>query len=120
MLLDAGADGEWVTSSVEKAEIAAPSLISFETANIIRRHQLAELIPPDQATQAHADMLELAIELWPYQLIVERTWELRHNLTIYDASYVALAELLDAPLVTLDTKLADATGPRCEIKTPVG
>jgi predicted nucleic acid-binding protein len=118
MLLDAGADGEWVTAMLEQSNLAAPALISFEAANIIRRHRLAALIPQDQALQAHADLLELAIELWPYAVLAERTWELRHNLSIYDASYVALAETLAAPLVTLDAKLAAATGPHCEIKLP--
>jgi predicted nucleic acid-binding protein len=117
LLLDAGADGHWVTAILEGTNLAAPALLSFEVANIIRRHQLADLIPRDQAIQAHADMLDLAIDFWPYELLAERTWDLRHNLSIYDGSYVALAEILDAPLVTLDAKLAGASGPRCEIKT---
>ena len=53
----------------------------------------------DQAAQAHADLLDLAIERWPYELLAARAWGLRHNLSSYDASYVALAELIDAALV---------------------
>ncbi len=67
------------------------------TANIVRRHELAGLISPDQAAQAHADLLDLAIEHWPHEILAARAWELRLNLSIYDASCVALAELLGAP-----------------------
>lgn len=120
LLLDAGDDGQWVTATLDGAELAAPSLIGFETANIIRRHELAELISPDQAAQAHADLLDLQIEQWPHELIARRAWELRHNLSVYDAGYVAVAELIAAPLVTLDVRLARAAGTRCEITTPPG
>jgi predicted nucleic acid-binding protein len=57
----------------------------------------------------------LPIELWPYLPLAERVWELRENLTAYDASCVALAELLGTSLVTLDARLARESGPRCPI-----
>ena len=60
----------------------------------------------DQASQAHDDLVALTIEYWPYELLIPRVWELRHNLSSYDASYVALAELIEAPLVTLDRRIA--------------
>jgi predicted nucleic acid-binding protein len=118
LLLDSGPEGRWVTEAVTRAELAAPSLIGFETANIVRRHELEGLISPDQAAQAHADLLDLAIEHWPHEILAARAWQLRLNLTIYDASYVALAELLDATLITLDRRLGRAPGPRCAIATP--
>ena len=118
LLIDGGPDGQWATAAVTDAELIAPSLVDFETANIIRRHELAKLISADQAAQAHADLLDLAIERWPYELLATRAWELRLNLSIYDASYVALAELLDVELVTLDRRIARAPGPRCTISTP--
>jgi predicted nucleic acid-binding protein len=59
-------------------------------------------------------LLALAVERYPYSFMARRAWQLRDNLTVFDASHVALAELLDAPLVTLDASLARATGPRCE------
>jgi predicted nucleic acid-binding protein len=118
LLLDSGPDGQWVTQTVESSEIAAPALVTFETANVIRRHELAGQITPDQSAQAHADLLDLAIELWPYELLAARAWELRPNLSIYDASYVALAEIIDLTLVTLDKRLAKAPGTRCPIATP--
>ena len=118
LLIDGGADGQWVTAAVDGADLAAPSLVGFETANIIRRHELAGLISPDQAAQAHADLLDLAIEHWPHELLATRAWQLRLNLSIYDASYVALAELLGSTLVTLDRRIGNAPGPQRAIATP--
>lgn len=118
LLLDGGPSGRWVTDTLADADLVAPSLVDFETANIIRRHELAGLISGDQAAQAHADLRDLAIERWPYALLAERAWRLRLNLSIYDASYVALAELIGAALVTLDRRIAGAPGVRCAIDAP--
>lgn len=118
LLLDSGPDGHWATAALGGAELAAPSLLAFEAANIIRRQELADLVTPDQAAQAHADLLDLAIEQWPYDVLAPRVRELRQNLTVYDASYVALAELLEAPLVTLDRRICRAPGLRCSVSTP--
>jgi predicted nucleic acid-binding protein len=118
LLLDAGPDGQWVTEALTGADIAAPSLIGFETANIVRRHELAGLISPDQAAQAHADLRDLAIEYWPHETLAARAWQLRLNLSIYDAGYVALAELLRATLITLDRRIGGAPGLRCAVATP--
>lgn len=118
LLIDGGSDGQWVAKTVRGADLAAPRLVTFETANIFRRHELAGLISPDQAAQAHADLFDLTIEQWPHELLAARTWQLRLNLSIYDASYVALAELLGARLVTLDRRIGRAPGPRCAIATP--
>lgn len=118
VLLDAGPDGRWATDALTGVDLAAPSLFPFEAANIIRRHELAELITADQASQAHADLLDLAIEQWPYDLLGPRAWQLRKNLTTYDASYVALAELLGAALVTLDRRIVGAPDLRCTVVTP--
>jgi predicted nucleic acid-binding protein len=118
LLIDAGPAGTWAANALSGTEPAAPSLIDFETANILRRHALAGLISHDQAAQAHADLLDLAIEYWPYELLATRAWELRPNLTIYDASYVALAELLGATLVTLDRRIGRAPGVQCVVATP--
>jgi len=118
LLLDSGPDGQWVTQRVESGEITAPALVTYETANVIRKHELAGQISPDQSAQAHADLLDLAIELWPYDLLAARAWELRLNLSIYDATYVALAEITDLTLITLDKHLAKAPGTKCRIATP--
>jgi predicted nucleic acid-binding protein len=90
----------------------------FEVSNILRRHELAGLVSGDQAAQAHADLLELAVEQWPYELVAPRVWELRGNLSSYDAGYVALAELTGATLVTLDRRIARAPDLRCAVSSP--
>ncbi|MDN5798129.1 MAG: type II toxin-antitoxin system VapC family toxin [Intrasporangium sp.] len=118
MLLDAGPDGRWATGALTGADLASPSLFAFEAANIVRRHELAGLVTADQAVQAHADLLDLAVEQWPYELLAPRAWQLRGNLTTYDASYVALAELLEVTLVTLDRGIARAPDLRCTVSTP--
>jgi predicted nucleic acid-binding protein len=118
LLLDSGSEGRWATAALIGADLAAPTLVGFETANIIRRHELAGLVSSDQAAQAHADLLDLTIEQWPYEILASRAWELRLNLSSYDASYVALAELIGATLVTLDKRISRAPGLRCEVTTP--
>ena len=118
VMLDAGPDGRWATDALTGADLAAPSIFAFEVANIVRRQELAALITADQAAQAHADVLDLAIEQWPYELLARRAWQLRRNLTTYDASYVALAELLDVALVTLDRAISRAPDVRCTVTTP--
>ena len=118
LLLDSGPDGRWVTEALRGAELVAPSLVGFEVANIIRRHDLAGLISSAQAAQAHADLVDLTIEYWPYELLASRVWQLRHNLSIYDASYVAVAELINATLVTLDRRIRGAPDLRCPVACP--
>ncbi|HTZ88352.1 MAG TPA: type II toxin-antitoxin system VapC family toxin [Solirubrobacteraceae bacterium] len=118
VLLDAGETGDWAAQTIASGPIAAPALVTYETANVIRRHELAGEISTDQAAQAHADLLALAIQLWPYELLAKRAWELRQNLSVYDAAYVAAAEVTELTLVTLDTRLAKAPGVRCTIATP--
>jgi predicted nucleic acid-binding protein len=118
LLLDSGVDGRWATRALTGVSLAAPALLAFEAATIVRRFELAGTASPDQASQAHDDLVDLAIEYWPYELLLPRVWELRHNLSSYDASYVALAELIDAPLVTLDGRIARAPGVRCQVMAP--
>lgn len=118
VLLDGGADGAWATRALSGVALRAPSLLAFEAANIIRRSELAGTVSGDQASQAHADLVELAVEYWPYELLLPRAWELRHNLSSYDASYVALAELTQTPLITLDRRIARTPGVRCPVTTP--
>ncbi len=118
LLLDGGPDGRWATEAITGSDLAAPALMPFEAASIIRRHELAERINADQAAQAHADLLDLAVEQWPYELLAGRAWQLRRNLTSYDAGYVALAELLNVTLVTLDRDIEHAPGLRCPVATP--
>ena len=113
MLVDGGPAGQWATTALTEAgDLLAPHLALFEAANILRRHHLANLITTEQAAQAHADLLALPIELWPYEPLAPRAWQLRMNLSVYDGSYVALAELTSTPLATLDAAHRPSTGDR--------
>jgi predicted nucleic acid-binding protein len=118
-LVDSGPEGRWAEALLT-SDLAAPHLLPVEVANVLRRAATAGEITDDIASLAHADLLDLRIELVTYDMVAARTWELRHNLTAYDAWYVAVAELLDAPLATLDQKLVASAGPTCGFRTPPG
>jgi len=111
-------EGRWCKQELERPEIAAPEFALAETTNILRRMELSGSLPQLQATSTHRDLLRLDIEFSPFRPFAGRVWELRANLSAYDACYVALAEALDWPLVTLDRRLSQAAGPRCEIVVP--
>jgi predicted nucleic acid-binding protein len=112
-LVDSGADGRWAEVLLASDSLAAPHLLTVEAANILRRSAAAGAISAEQASLAHADLLDLRVELFPYAPFAARVWELRENVTCYDAWYVAVAETLGAPVATLDVRLANAPGPRC-------
>lgn len=90
----------------------------FETANALRRLERAGELTPDQAMQAHDDLLDLGVVLAPYEGLGGRAWALRARVSVYDAAYVALAEQLEAPLVTLDRRLAAAPSLPCTVEVP--
>jgi predicted nucleic acid-binding protein len=115
LLTDTGPAGEWATAHVVSARLWAPDLMPYEVGNILRRQVIAGNLDTSAATLAHGDLIALPVDLCPYVALAERAWDLRDNLTIYDATYVALAELVKAPLVTLDARLSRAPGPRCPI-----
>jgi predicted nucleic acid-binding protein len=93
----------------------APHLIDVEVAQVLRRYQRSAEIDDARARQALEDMSELPLRRYPHDVLLPRVWELRANLTAYDAVYVALAEVLDAPLFTSDQRLASAPGHRARI-----
>ncbi len=117
-LVDSGREGRWAESAVAAGAPAGPELALAEASNILRRLERAGQISRLEATSAHRDLLSLDLELFPFGPCAERVWALRDNLTSYDAWYVALAEMLDCPLVTLDRKITRASGPTCDIITP--
>jgi predicted nucleic acid-binding protein len=82
------------------------------------RGAVAGDISPDAASLAYADMLDMRVELYPFAPLAARMWEMRENVRCHDGWYVALAELLGAPVVTLDCRLAHSAEPRCEFRTP--
>ncbi len=110
--------GAWAADAVAGSDLGAPSLAAFEAANILRRHVAAGLVDARIAEAAHRDLALLTVEYWPYQAVATRCWELRKNLTIYDAAYVAVAEATESPLYTLDKRMATASGPTCRFVTP--
>jgi predicted nucleic acid-binding protein len=115
-LIDAGREGTWADALLGSDALAAPHLMPVEVANILRRAVASAELTADAASMAHADLLALRIDLFPYGPFSSRVWELRDNVTCYDAWYVALAEALDAPLATLDVRLSRAKGPRCKFQ----
>jgi predicted nucleic acid-binding protein len=86
----------------------APQLIDFEFSNALRGLVLAGKLGRQRANDARADLADLRIERYPGAVVAERVWDLRNNFTAYDAAYIALAELLDCPLLTGDAKLLGA------------
>ncbi len=88
----------------------APHLLDIEIAQVLRRLAAAGEIFEDRGRAALADLSDLPVRRYPHDLLLPRIWTLRHNLTAYDAAYVALAEALDAPLITRDGRLAAAPG----------
>lgn len=117
-LIDRGPDGEWARAQLVSDDLAAPHLMPVESANILRGAVLRGRISSEIATMAHADLTEIRSVLHPYRPYRDRIWELRENLTAYDAWYVALAEAVGADLATLDRRLARAPGLRCGFATP--
>lgn len=99
-------------------DLAVPEFALAESTNIFRRLELSGGISRARADRGRRNLLRLPLQLHRFAPFADRVWELRHNLTAYDAWYVALAESLDCPLVTLDFRLSRASGPTCEVLTP--
>lgn len=117
-LVDWGLEGKWAESALDQGPLAAPELALVEASNVLRRLEQRAEISRIEATAAHKDLLRLEIELFPFAPFAERIWTLRGNLTSYDAWYVAVAEALGCPLLTLDRRLSRARGHTCEIVSP--
>jgi predicted nucleic acid-binding protein len=119
-LVDGGDLGRWAEHILLSGPQVAPHLMPVEVANVLRRSVQGGEISADSASLAHADLQALRVEFFPYEAVAVRSWELRENLTLYDAWYVALAEILDAELATLDRRLTRAPGERCGFVVPQG
>ena len=117
-LIDQGADGSWARRALSSGAMLGPELVLVESSNILRRLERTGGIAALTALEAHQDLVEHEVELHPFAPFADRVWELRNNLTAYDAWYVALAEAYGCPLVTLDLRLSRASGPTCEFVTP--
>lgn len=121
IVLDASAAVEWLLgrpSGVRVAErladpdetIHAPHLLAVEVAQVVRRYVHSGAVTAQRGSEAITDLADLDLVSHDHALLLPRIWELRDAVTAYDAAYLALAELLDAPLVTLDARLARSHG----------
>jgi predicted nucleic acid-binding protein len=90
--------------------IHAPHLIDLEIAQVLRRYVRSSQLKPERGSQALQDLQAFPLNRYPHEPFLARIWELRHNVTAYDAAYLALAETLPAPLVTRDTRLLAIDG----------
>jgi predicted nucleic acid-binding protein len=117
-LVDSGPHGDWAEEVLAGGSLQAPQLVRAEATNIFRRLERAKLITTPEANAAQDDLMQLDIELFPFEPFVSRIWELHHNVTSYDAWYVAIAEALKLPLATLDEPLSKSSGVTCKFLTP--
>jgi predicted nucleic acid-binding protein len=117
-LIDTGPRGAWAEGVLAKGSLHAPELALVEATNILRRLERAKLITTPDANGAQEDLMQLDIDMFSFEPFADRIWELRHNVTSYDAWYVAIAEALKLPLATLDETLSKSNGVACEFLTP--
>lgn len=115
-LADDGPDGDTARLRLRGERLAAPELIDLEVSSVLRRQALAGLVDDRRAAMALHDLGAIPLERARHAALLGRCWQLRANLTIYDAAYVALAEALGADLLTADVRLSRAPGPRCRIE----
>ena len=94
----------------------APHLIDVEVAQVLRRYESAGVLTLDRGEEAVADLAAFPLERYPHDVLLPRIWELRRNVTAYDAAYLALAEALRASFVTCDGRLATAPGHRVKVE----
>ncbi|HVL05818.1 MAG TPA: type II toxin-antitoxin system VapC family toxin [Acidimicrobiales bacterium] len=100
---------------LQDPEHAAPSVIDVEVMSVIRRDHLSGRLDTTAAAQAAADLRDWPGERIGHRPLLDRVWELRGSLRVWDAFYVALAEVMEATLITSDARLSRSAGPRCAI-----
>jgi predicted nucleic acid-binding protein len=110
-----GVDGQQKRDLLHVDDLHAPEVVDLEVASYVRRARRAGRIGPQRALQALADLALMPLARVSHTPLLSRIWDLRDNLTPYDAAYVALAETLKAPLLTADVRLSRAPGIRCEV-----
>lgn len=116
VLGDDGNDGRRARDRLAAQSLAAPELIDLEVAAVFRKFCAAQRFDARRARQALSDLYDLRMDRVPHRELIGRCWELRNNVTIYDASYIAVAELFDATLVTADGRLAKIPGAKCKVE----
>ncbi|MFP5322101.1 MAG: type II toxin-antitoxin system VapC family toxin [Acidimicrobiia bacterium] len=115
-LADDGPDGDRVRQRLRGERLVAPHLIDVEVVSAWRRFAAAGELDDRRVRLAMDDLRSLRLQRTGHGPLLARCWELRANLTVYDATYVALAEAIPAPLLTADSRLAAAPGLRCEVE----
>lgn len=115
-LADDGMDGDTARDRLRGETLAAPELIDLEVTSVLRRQLAIRRLDLRRARMALLDLHELPMIRAAHRPLLERCWELRANLSTYDAAYVAVAEALDARLLTADARLARAPGIRCGVE----
>lgn len=115
-LADDGSDGDQARARLHGERLTVPELADLEIASVLRRQMKAGILNARRARFALDDLAALPARRAPHRPLLPRCWELRDNLTIYDAAYVALAEATNTTLLTADQKLARALGPQCSIE----
>jgi len=114
---DDSVDGRRTRSEIRSAvDVAAPDLVDVETLAVLRKRWLAGTITDRRFAAAVGDLEAIDLDRYPTLRLMRRAYELRANVTAYDATYVALAEALDCELLTGDRRLANAPGSRCPIR----
>jgi predicted nucleic acid-binding protein len=114
---DDGADGQRARAEVRTAgELAAPDLVDVETVAVLRKRWIAGTISDNRFVEAIDDLEAIELDRYPTLPLMGRSYELRANLTAYDATYIALAEVLGCELLTGDDRLGRAPGPRCVVQ----
>lgn len=99
-----------------RESLCAPHLLDIEVAQVLRRYAMSRFITETRAQEALQDMIDFPISRYPHDVLLARVWELRTNLAAYDAAYVALAEALEAPLLTCDRRIALAPLHRARVE----
>jgi predicted nucleic acid-binding protein len=118
-LADDGDEGRRVRERVAGERLAAPELLDLEVVSAFRRMCAAGTLTADRAEAAVTDLRDLRVQRVHHRFLLARCWEMRKNVTVYDAAYIALAESLDATLLTADRRLVTAPGARCGFESVV-
>ncbi len=113
---DDGPDGAHARQRLADERLSAPHLVDLEVVSAWRRLAAIGEMAPERIEAAITDLDELRLRRVGHRHLLQRCWALRENLTVYDAAYVALAEILDVPLLTADATLARSVGARCPIE----
>lgn len=118
VLVGSGPEAEDIRERIEEPgqSLHVPHLMDLEVLQTLRRYVLHGTLSPERGDRVFERLMNVAFERHPHASLLQRIWELEDNLTAYDAAYVALAEALDAPLVTRDARLARAPGIRAEVE----